>query len=170
MYHFIHIDIHRLCLRCLNNIARRKDPYLQLLLGRTMSGSATLRLRLRMSRMQQPPKPEQRGTHATPLLLRLRSLNRSRKKAGRSTVNSSVPHIYYHRSFSGLIYWWLVRVTLVVDWLFLPQNFGPVVGTYQGLLQLCECTSGGGCFCRWWGHLNTLWCYWTFFRHRWWGP
>ena len=26
--------------------------------------------------------------------------------------------------------WWLVRVTLVVDWLFLPQNFGPVVGTF----------------------------------------
>ena len=25
-----------------------------------------------------------------------------------------------------LLYWWLVRVTLVVDWLFLPQNFGPV--------------------------------------------
>ena len=24
--------------------------------------------------------------------------------------------------------WWFVRVTLVVDWLFLPQNFGPVVG------------------------------------------
>ena len=23
-------------------------------------------------------------------------------------------------------FWWLVRVTLVVDWLFLPQNFGPV--------------------------------------------
>ena len=21
-------------------------------------------------------------------------------------------------------YWWLVRVTLLVDWLFLPQNFG----------------------------------------------
>ena len=40
--------------------------------------------------------------------------------------------------------WWLVRVTLVVDWLFLPQNFGPVVGTYEGLLPFCECTWGGG--------------------------
>ena len=40
--------------------------------------------------------------------------------------------------------WWLVRVTLVVDWLFLPQNFGPMVGTYEGLLRLCECTLGGG--------------------------
>ena len=38
----------------------------------------------------------------------------------------------------------------MVDWLFLPQNFGPVVGTYEGLLHsvnvhgvvvLC---SGGG--------------------------
>ena len=27
--------------------------------------------------------------------------------------------------------WWLVRVTLVVDWLFLPRNFGLVVGTYE---------------------------------------
>ena len=52
------------------------------------------------------------------------------------------------------IYWWLVTVTLVVDWLFLPQIFGPVVGTYEGLLWLCECTSGGGSFCRWWGHLT----------------
>ena len=30
----------------------------------------------------------------------------------------------------------------MVDWLFLPQNFGPMVGTYEGLLQLCECTLG----------------------------
>ena len=54
------------------------------------------------------------------------------------------------------LYWWLVRVTLVVDWLFLPQNFGPVVGTYEGLLRLCECTLGGGSICRWWGHLTTI--------------
>ena len=53
-------------------------------------------------------------------------------------------------------FWWLVRVTLMVDWLFLPQNFGPVVGTYEGLLQLCECTSAGGSFCKWWGHLSTI--------------
>ena len=67
-------------------------------------------------------------------------------------------------------FWWLVRVTLVVDWLFLPQNFGPVVGTYEGLLQLSECTWGGGSICRWWGHLTSIWCHRTFFRHRWWGP
>ena len=51
-------------------------------------------------------------------------------------------------------YWWLVRVTLVVDWLFLPQNFGPVVGTYEGLLRLCEWTLGGDCTSRWWGHIS----------------
>ena len=44
----------------------------------------------------------------------------------------------------------------MVDWLFLPQNFGPVVGTYEGLLRLCECTLGGGSIFRWWGHLNTI--------------
>ena len=37
-------------------------------------------------------------------------------------------------------YWWLVRVILVVDWVFLPRNFGLVVGTYKGLLLFCECT------------------------------
>ena len=52
-------------------------------------------------------------------------------------------------------FWWLVRVTLVVDWQFLPQNFGHVVGTYKGLLPFCECTWAGGSICRWWGHLNT---------------
>ena len=30
------------------------------------------------------------------------------------------------------------RVTLVVDWLFLPQNVGSVAGTYKGLLLLRE--------------------------------
>ena len=44
----------------------------------------------------------------------------------------------------------------MVDWLFLPQNFGPVVGTYEGLSQLCECTLGGGSIFRWWGHLSTI--------------
>ena len=32
----------------------------------------------------------------------------------------------------------------MVEWLFLPQNFGLVVGTYEGLLPFCECTWGGG--------------------------
>ena len=38
-----------------------------------------------------------------------------------------------------LSFWWLVRVTLVIDLWFLPQNFGPMVGTYEDLLLLCEC-------------------------------
>ena len=63
-----------------------------------------------------------------------------------------------HLQLSVWCNWWLVRVTLVVDWLFLPQNFGPVVGTYEGLLRLCECKWGGDSTCRWWGHLNTT-CY-----------
>ena len=46
-------------------------------------------------------------------------------------------------------HWWLVRVTLRVNWLFLPQNFGPVVGSYEGLLLLCECRWGWHCTCRW---------------------
>ena len=66
-------------------------------------------------------------------------------------------------------HWWLVRVTLVVDWLFLPQNFGPVVGTYKGLLRICECTLGGGSIFRWWGHLTTIGGNQTFSCHRWWG-
>ena len=41
-------------------------------------------------------------------------------------------------------FWWLVRVTLLIDRLFLPQNFGPVVRTYEGLLRLCECASCAG--------------------------
>ena len=52
--------------------------------------------------------------------------------------------------------WWRDRVTLVVDWLFLTQNFGPVLGTYEGFLQLCECRLGGDCTSRWWGHLSTI--------------
>ena len=43
----------------------------------------------------------------------------------------------------------------MVDWRFLPQNFGHVVRTYEGLLPFCECTAGGGSICRWWGYLNT---------------
>ena len=33
--------------------------------------------------------------------------------------------------WNGKIDWWLVRVTLVVDWLFLSWNFGMVVGTFS---------------------------------------
>ena len=74
------------------------------------------------------------------------------------------------RNQSETVHWWLVRVTLVVDWLFLPQNFGQVVGTYEGLLRLCECTLGGGSIFRWWGHLTTICTNRTFSCCRWWGP
>ena len=57
---------------------------------------------------------------------------------------------------NGSASWWLVRVTLVVDWLFLPWNFSVVVGTYEGLLLFCECTWGGESIFRWQGHLNTI--------------
>ena len=59
-------------------------------------------------------------------------------------------------------FWWLVRVTLVVDWWILPQNFGPVVGTYEGLLWLCEWTLGGDFTCRWWGHISRICDNWSF--------
>ena len=52
--------------------------------------------------------------------------------------------------FVRYVYWWFVRVTLVVDLWFLPQNFGPVVGTYESLLLLCECRWGWDRTCRWW--------------------
>ena len=65
--------------------------------------------------------------------------------------------VWIFKSFikSCFLDWWPVRVTLVVDWLFLSQHFGPVVGTYEGLLRLCECKWGGDSTCRWWGHLKT---------------
>ena len=70
----------------------------------------------------------------------------------------------------GLHFWWLVRVTLVVGLVFLPQNFGIMVGTYKGLLPFCDCTRGGGSICRWWGHLTTVGGNQTFCGHRWWEP
>ena len=48
------------------------------------------------------------------------------------------------------------RVTLVVDWWFLPQHFGDVVGTYEGHLLLSQGRWGGDSGWRWWGHLNTI--------------
>ena len=68
------------------------------------------------------------------------------------------------------LYWWLVGVALMFDFVFLPQHFGLVVGTYELLLSFCECTWGGGSICRWWGHLTTICANQTFCRHRWWGP
>ena len=59
-------------------------------------------------------------------------------------------------------YCWLVRVTLVVGLVFLPQNFGPMVGSYEWLLQFCECTWGAVSIFRWLRHLTTICCNWTF--------
>ena len=39
---------------------------------------------------------------------------------------------------------------------FCPKIFWPMVGTYKGLLRLCEWTLGGDCTSRWWGHINTI--------------
>ena len=36
------------------------------------------------------------------------------------------------------------------------QNFGDMVGTYEGHFLLSECRWGGDPICRWWGHLNTI--------------
>ena len=87
-------------------------------------------------------------------------------KYGNLIVNNIWPKKEGIRQF----YWWLVRVTLVVDWLYLPQNFGPIVGTYEGLLTCCECTWDGGSICRWWGHLTTVGSNQTFSCCRWLGP
>ena len=69
----------------------------------------------------------------------------------------------FHIRQCTFYFWWLVRVTLVVDWQFLPQNFGQVVGTYEDLLWLSECTWGNDSTLRWWGHLNITLCNQTFF-------
>ena len=35
-------------------------------------------------------------------------------------------------------------------------DFGPMVGTYKGLLRLCEWTLGGDFTSRWWGHISRI--------------
>ena len=90
--------------------------------------------------------------------------------AKNTLVNGPVSTQKKHKKTMYFVtYWWLVRVTLVVDWLFLPRNFGLVVGTYKFLLPFCECTYGGGSICRWWGHLNTTSHNQTFCTERQWG-
>ena len=59
---------------------------------------------------------------------------------------------HYKRAISQIDFnWWFVRVTLVVDWLFLPQNFGLVVRTCEGILLFYECTNMG-----WWFYLQVV--------------
>ena len=66
--------------------------------------------------------------------------------------------IVSHRTW---VCWGLVRVILVVGLVFLPQNFGPLVGTYEGFLLFCECRWDGDSTWRWWGHLSTSCWNWT---------
>ena len=91
---------------------------------------------------------------------------------GKSYIAGGTPLAVTQEDFLVTAYdnWWLVRVILAVDLLFLPRNFGLMVGTYEGLLLFCECTLGDSSICMWWGHLTTTCCHQTFSHHRWWGP
>ena len=59
-----------------------------------------------------------------------------------------------------------IRVTLVVDLQFSPQNFGPMVGTYEGLCCSVNADGGGDRTCRWWGHITTICCHQSFLTQR----
>ena len=59
------------------------------------------------------------------------------------------------------IFWWLVRVTLVIAFEFLPQFFGRLWGPRNDTLPFYKCRfSGGGGrgTMRWWGHSNPTLC------------
>ena len=64
-------------------------------------------------------------------------------------------------------FWWLISVTLVVDWLFCPEILvwcGDLRRPFA-VLWMYICTWGGGSIYRWWGHLNPTchnWTFWTF--------
>ena len=49
---------------------------------------------------------------------------------------------------------WLIRVSLVVTFGFLSQNFGRWRGPANGTLSFYECRFSGGDTMRWWGHSN----------------
>ena len=55
-------------------------------------------------------------------------------------------------------FWWFVRVTLVIAFGFLPQNFGRWWGPMNGPLSFYECRFSGGDTMRWWGHSNPTLC------------
>ena len=59
----------------------------------------------------------------------------------------------YCKSLLVACYSYLGGYFLVV---FLPQNVGLLVGTYNGLLPFCECTWGAVSISMWWGHLTTV--------------
>ena len=61
--------------------------------------------------------------------------SQTRKVTGRMglqpfvSIHRCIIHATCEHSFKNI--WWLVRVTIVVDWLFLPQNFGPRGGNLR---------------------------------------
>ena len=67
-----------------------------------------------------------------------------------------------------IIHCWLVRVTLVVAFGFLPQNFGMWWGPANGTLPFYECRFCGGDTMRWKRHSNPTLCKrnWIFCTHR----
>ena len=69
------------------------------------------------------------------------------------------------------IYWWLVKVTLVVAFGFLRQKLWRWWGSTNGILSFYKCKFSGGVTMRWWEHLNPIICkrIWTFWTDRWWG-
>ena len=68
--------------------------------------------------------------------------------------------------------WWLVRVTLVVAFNFLPQKFGRWQVPMSGTLSFYECRFCRGDTMRWWEHSNTSLSkdfVWTYCTLRQWG-
>ena len=57
-----------------------------------------------------------------------------------------------HSSLSD--FWWLVRVTLVVVFSFLPQNFARCHGLMNTILSLYTCRLSNEYTQRWWRHSN----------------
>ena len=56
----------------------------------------------------------------------------------------------------GICCWWLVRVTLVVGFGFLRQNYGIVMGTCECHFQFCRWDDTSTW--RWWKNLNPTCC------------
>ena len=55
-------------------------------------------------------------------------------------VSDHYEHIPTSNTHHVTSYWWLVRVTLVVAFGFLPQNFGRWWGPTSGNFFVCECS------------------------------
>ena len=81
--------------------------------------------------------------------------------------------IHYNLVFIDFIVTWtqfgwrfcFINGSLVVSFGFLPQKFGPMVGTYEGHLLFCECSFFVMVVHRsWWEHLNTTHCNQTYLK------